>query len=351
MIGERVRLAREAARMTQRELSALAEIGQGALSDIEAGRVLEPSRGAISAIAKATLYPTDFFYLGPLPDLPDGHYRRRRRGTSKVGKQVRAQVRQIVELVQRTESQLKLPPIQIEPLHSEGIRDIEDVETAAAEVRAMLGLGSRDPIPNLTRAVERSGVIVVRLPTTMEDHDGFSAWPDFGLGGRPIIALTIGHTGDRDRFTIGHELGHIILHTLRSNVETGQAEIEANRFAGALLLPREAALEAMRPPVTLRVLMAVKATFGTSIAMAARRAWDLDLITRDHYVSLQKQLSTRGWTYAEPVEVGAENPLLIAKIIDLLAGHGTTMQRASRVWMPLFTFRAIAAAAETATRA
>lgn len=343
MIGERVRLAREASRMTQQELADLAEISQGTVSDMEAGRVLEPSPEVVAAIASATLYPVSFFYLGPLPDLPEGHYRRRKRGTSKVGKQVRAQVRQVVELVQRAEPDLKLPPVTIEPCREFG--GLEDIETVACNVRQTLGLGSRDPIPNLTRAVERSGVVVVRLPTVMEDHDGFSVWPDFPLGGRPIIALMLGHTGDRDRFTIGHELGHIYLHTLRGGTEPSRAEAEANRFAGAILIPEEAANDAMRPPVTLRVLMAIKATFGISIAMAAKRALDLNLITHDHYVSLQKQLSARGWRQEEPVEVGSENPLLIAKTFDLLAGKGTIMQRATRISMPLFAFQAITASA------
>jgi Zn-dependent peptidase ImmA (M78 family)/transcriptional regulator with XRE-family HTH domain len=345
MIGERVRLAREASRMTQQELASLARISQTTVCDIEAGRVIEPARDVIAAIGKATLYPITFFYLGPLPDMPEGYYRRRKRGTSKVGKQVRAQVRQVVELVQRAEPRLRLPPVQIEPIRSKNLSDLDDVENAADDVRLMLGLGSRDPIPNLTRAVERAGIVVVRLPTAMEDHDGFSIWPDFALEGRPVIALTIGHTGDRDRFTIAHELGHIYLHTLRGPIEAAKAELEANRFAGALLLPKTAAKEAMRPPVTLRILMAVKATFGLSMAMAARRALDLKLITHDNYVSLQKQLSKRGWRQEEPVEVGAENPLLIAKALDMLAGHGTTMQKAQRVSMPLFAFRAVTAAA------
>jgi Zn-dependent peptidase ImmA (M78 family) len=329
--------------MTQEDLAELAQVSQGSISAIEAGRVLEPAQRIIGSIADATSYPISFFYMGPLPDFPDGNFRRRQKGTSKVAKQVRAQVRQVVELVQRAEPRLTMPYVRLEPIHRSGLA-IDELETIAGDVRAKLGLGSRDPIPNLMRAVERAGVIVVRLPTPMEDHDGFSAWPDFGLDGRPIIALSAGHTGDRDRFTVAHETGHLVLHTLRSEIDTTRAEAEAHRFAAALLIPQESAFEAMRPPITLRVLMAVKATFGTSIAMAAKRALDLNLISRDHYVSLQKQLSARGWKQVEPVEVGFENPLLIAKVLDLLSGQGSTLERAARVCMPVFAFQALTAA-------
>lgn len=318
----------------------MADVSQGSLSDIEAGRVLQPSTDLISKVAEGTSFPQGFFYLGSLPDFPDGHYRRLKRGTSKVSKQVRAQVRQVVELVQRSEDHLRLPPITLEPVH--GHVDIDAIESVAADARSALGVGARDPIPNVMRAAERAGVVVVRLPNEMEDHDGFSVWPDYGLGGRPIIAVAGGGSGDRDRFTVSHELGHLLLHTARGHIDSATAEAEANRFAACLLLPGVAAEEAIRPPVTLRVLMGVKATFGTSIQMGAQRALDLNLITHDHFVSLRKQLSARRWTQNEPVDVSPERPLLVSKILDNLAGEGSTSERAARLYMPVFTFRALA---------
>jgi Zn-dependent peptidase ImmA (M78 family)/DNA-binding transcriptional regulator YdaS (Cro superfamily) len=340
VIGERVRLARESCRLTQAALAELAGVSQGTLSDLEAGRILSPAEDMVKRVASATQFPVAFFHLGPLPDLPEGSYRRLKRASSKVGKQVRAQVRQVVELVERSEEQrLRLPHVALQPV--ETLADIDEIEEVAQEVRRSLGVGSRDPIPNLTRAVERAGVVVVWLPTEMEDHDGYSVWPDFGLGGRPVIAVSRG-SGDRDRFTIAHELGHLVLHSRRDPRTPNAAEREAHRFAGALLLPKEAALEAIRPPVTLRVLMGVKATFGSSIAMNAQRALDLQLIDRDHFVSLRKQLSKRGWTRSEPVEVAPEKAVLIAKVLDLMGGEGSLVQRAERVSMPPLTFRSLA---------
>lgn len=340
MIGERVRLAREACLFTQHDLFEASGVPLGTLGAIEASRIAHPSDEAVARIARATGFPMSFFYLGDLPDLPEGHYRQLTKGTVKFGKQVRAQVRQVVELVQRSESLLHLPPVRIEAVGE--VPDAQAVEKIAASTRASLGVGSRDPIPNVMRAVERVGIVVIRLPNKLPHHDGFSAWPDYGLDGRPIIALTGGHPGDRDRFNTAHELGHLVLHTLRGNLERVRAEKEAHRFAGALLLPREAAIAAMHPPITLRVLMSVKATFGTSIAMNAQRALDLNLVGRDQFVSLRKQLSARRWLKTEPVEVAPEKPVLISKIVDVLAGDGSTMEKATRVAMPLFTFRALA---------
>lgn len=342
MISERVRLAREATQLTQEQLAELTGLAQSTISAIEAGRVLSPSKDLIRSIADATQYPENFFYRGPLPDLPQGHYRRLRRGSASATRQVRAQVRQIVELVQLAETALRLPPISLEPQRS--LFDLEAIESVAADTRRAIGVGESEPIPNLTRAVERAGVIVVRFPFQIPSHDSFSVWPDYGLDGRPVIAMTSGHSGDRDRFNVAHELGHLLLHTLRSNTDPAVAEHEAHRFAGALLLPSAAAGEAMRRPVTLRILMAVKATYGVSMGVAAKRALDLGLISRDQFVSIRRQLSARGWTKEEPVDVVPEAPMLISKIVSFLAGAGPTSKRASRLAMPVFSFTALAAA-------
>lgn len=340
MIGERVRHARDFCGLTQAALAELAGLTQGQISDLEAGRV-KVKADDLTRIANATGFPVAFFELGPLPDLPDGSFRKLKRGKARASQQVRAQARQIVELVQRSEALLKMPHVSLEP-----VRNAEDIEAIAQDVRQQMGVGYRDPIPNLTRAVERAGVVVAGLPSDIPDHYGFSAWPNFPFEGRPIIVFSRDNAGDRQRFTIAHELGHLLLHSPMRDAELDaeDAEIEANRFAGALLLPKEAALEAMRPPLTLTTLAHVKATYGASIGTCAQRARDLRLIDEARFVSLRKQLTSRGWHRQEPVDVPQENPLLIRKVLDLVA-HGTSVAtRATNVHLPAFAYASLAAA-------
>jgi Zn-dependent peptidase ImmA (M78 family)/transcriptional regulator with XRE-family HTH domain len=340
MIGARVRLAREACRLTQQQLAASTGVSQSTLSAIESGRITDPPQQAITKIASATQFPLSFFRLGPLPDLPEGNYRRRKRGASKVDKQIRAQVLHVVETVDRSESTLKLPVVVITPIRETPGPD--DLETLATGMRGVLGLNNDTPIRNLIRAVERAGVVVVRLPAQAKQHDSFSAWPNYGLGGRPIIALSTGHPGDRDRFNVAHELAHLFLHTARPGVARDQAEIEANRFAGALLLPRRAAKDKLSGrSVTLRVLMDVKASYGLSMAATAIRARDLNLISNVQVESIFKQLSARKWRRNEPVVVLQEMPLMIAQVVEALGGEGQLKERAERLSMSCFTLRAL----------
>jgi Zn-dependent peptidase ImmA (M78 family)/transcriptional regulator with XRE-family HTH domain len=343
MIGARVRLARESCGFTQIQLGELAGVGQGTLSDIENSQI-NPSEPVVHQIAEATGFPEPFFYLGALPDFPDGSWRKLKRGSSRVTTQVRALSRHISETVQRLEPGLRIPTLRIEaatdgpePGKWDAIERIADV------VRAELGVGADDPIPNLCRAVERAGVLVAALPVPMPDHSGFSVWPDQGLDGRPLIVVSSEDPGDKMRFTIAHELGHLVLHTIRGSTDPKTAEQEANRFAGALLLPRKTAHRVIARPVTLSALANVKQHSGISIAAGAKRALDLDIINQSHFVSLRKQISARGWTKHEPVEVEREKPILIGRILTASSGDGSISRRAEAVSMNRFQFRNLVA--------
>jgi Zn-dependent peptidase ImmA (M78 family) len=127
-------------------------------------------------------------------------------------------------------------------------------------------------------------------------------------------------------------------------MEPDAAEREANAFAGALLLPAEAAIKAMRPPLTLTTLANVKATYGVSIGMCAYRAKHLGLISDERHVSLRKQLTSRGWHRDEPVPVAQENTLLIRRVLELVGQGKSDIERAASVTLPPFAYRALAAA-------
>jgi len=344
MIGERVRHARDFCNLTQTELAELSGLHQGKVSEIEAGRNSQPKEDEVARVARATGFPVAFFYEGPLPDLPEGNFRRLKRGKARATRQVRAQARQVVELVQRAETQVTMPPVRLRPIREAPTADA--IEALAASVREAAGVGTRDPLPNLTRALERAGVVVAGLPHEIPDHYGYSAWPDFGLDGRPIVLFAFDAPGDRQRFTLAHELGHLLLHSpLRDDeLEAEEAEAEANRFAGALLLPKKAAMEAMRPPLTLTTLAHVKATYGASIGMCAQRARDLDLINEARFVSFRKQLTSRGWHRQEPVDVPQEKPVLIRKILEHMGKGNSVSERAESARLPTFAYRALAQA-------
>jgi Zn-dependent peptidase ImmA (M78 family) len=78
-----------------------------------------------------------------------------------------------------------------------------------------------------------------------------------GKSGSPVIAVNEDHCKERQRFTIAHEIGHFVLHSIESlhvdsthdpvyfrdanavSSTTNVKEVQANQFAAELLMPRD----------------------------------------------------------------------------------------------------------------
>lgn len=142
----------------------------------------------------------------------------------------------------------------------------------------------------------------------------------------PIIRVSRSNAkvpGDRQRFTVAHELGHILLHATCPPPESSeQAKIiekQAHRFAAAFLLPGDPFLDDLNGVnggrVTLSTLVALKERWGVAIKAMVVRLQQLGRIDADQARSLYKQISARGWNTGEPVYVGNERAVLLVKAL------------------------------------
>jgi Zn-dependent peptidase ImmA (M78 family) len=83
---------------------------------------------------------------------------------------------------------------------------------------------------------ERNGVLILLVPREISTLDGFATWVGSPYP-RPVIALLGGKVGYRINFTLGEEIGHLVLHSPLT-VPVVEADNQARAFAQELLLPR-----------------------------------------------------------------------------------------------------------------
>jgi Zn-dependent peptidase ImmA (M78 family) len=149
------------------------------------------------------------------------------------------------------------------------IKSIEEAEYVAEFVRASWDLGS-GPILNMITVLEEHGIFVITVPF-IEGFDGFSCWVNNNI---PVIACRANIPGDRQRFNLAHELGHLIL-----KIDDGlNEEMVCHRFAGAYLAPRKAVYNKLgqsRSSLDLDELLILKQEYEISMQAWARRAFDL----------------------------------------------------------------------------
>lgn len=190
------------------------------------------------------------------------------------------------------------------------IRSIIEAEWAAHRVRDDWNLGN-DPIPHLSDFLEERGfkVILVDMP---ESIAGVTCFVENNLGPKlPVIVTSHRITGERQRFTIAHELGHLLLDIVNPAINIEKA---CDKFAGAFLMPERVLWETLgkvRKNISIGELLVLKRFLGVSIQALTYRAKDLGIINEYTYRSLYSEFSKRHWLkppYAEPSPVQTEIP-------------------------------------------
>lgn len=118
---------------------------------------------------------------------------------------------------------------------------------------------------------------------------------------------------DRVRFTMAHELGHLVMHAM----PTENMEREADRFAAEFLMP-EYDIRPQLIDVTLNLLAILKRVWRVSMAALLKRARDLRAISEKKATALWKKMSALGFRKREPAELdlSPERPRLLRNLID-----------------------------------
>lgn len=321
--------------LTQGELADAAGVSQPLISQMQKG-TRAVTDDVLQRIADATGTPLSFFDVDPA-DLPTDTllFRKKASSSAKEVSRVEATVREAYRVAARLLGETKVRRARLP--RAEGTIDMEDIESIAVQTRDALGVGRDGIIGHVTRTCERAGIPVVPLvlvdaeghgEEVLVGHFGASCWR--GQDEPSLISYFSAGSGDRQRFTTAHELGHLVLHPARrAELSQKQAEAEANRFAGAFLMPRERAEEALNGGLMLKEFAQLKQKWGISMQALLHRASDLDLINEERSTSLWKQFGARGWRTNEPVTVHPEQPSLMRAMLARRYGEPPSLLQAA----------------------
>ncbi len=183
------------------------------------------------------------------------------------------------------------------------------VEEIARLVRERLHI-SRGPIQDLTKAVEDAGILVIPIDFETKRVDAISRWIP---GLPPLFFVNMHSPKDRYRFSLAHELGHIVMHELPNP----DIEDQANRFAAEFLLP-EREISSELSNLNLTKLAILKRYWKVSMAAILMRAQALNTVTANRARYLWAQMAKAGYKTREPAEldVQGEQPHLLDKLIE-----------------------------------
>lgn len=337
--GERVKQIRELMGWTQHEASTLLGVSQPFIAKVEGDR-LHPPDQFIEKLSIASGFPPVFFSREPESDFPAGSllFRAHQVMTVKEAAEMYRYAQVTFGMFRTMLTKRKFKPF---PLNLP-IRVSDDPREAAAVTRSELGLSPDKPIPHLTHALEKAGVLILALPRPFEHREAFSLWAGFDRS-RPVIVLAGGKVGDRLRMNMAHELGHLVMHKPIVN-PVREVEKQAFQFAGEFLMPEKQMRLEIIPPVNLDTFASLKQRWGVAIAALVMRARELEIINQRKYTYLFQQLSARGWRTREPrmFDVAVEKPRAVRQIAEMVYGNPIRYKKlAEDVGMPENFVRAI----------
>ena len=280
MFSERLKLARKRSGLSLRALSSAMDgvVSAQAIGKYERAEMMPSSTVAI-ALAQALDVPLSYLLSPSRVSLESVEFRKLASTKAKDRAVVEGEVLDHVDRYLQVEEILGLDIIEQNGLDGAPyrIKAVEEAEWAATSVRAAWNLGG-GPIPDMTEMLEERGIKVFKL-SLPGSVDGLSCRVR-RVGGDdiPVVVCSTGKSLERQRFTIAHELGHMVLDI----PPTVQEERACHRFAGAFLAPQD---ELMREVGRRRLnfgfgeLIEIKHMFGISASALVMRMRDLGIIT------------------------------------------------------------------------
>lgn len=306
VLAKRLRRARLSQGMTQAEVAEDLDVSSSYISRCERGEVSVDSTFLLDLAKVLDVHPESLLRPGFIevttPDFRKKSTLRKREQdavVAKVGEWIERYL-QLEEIVGASTT------FDVE---SHEVDSMEEIEEAAESLREEWGLGL-DPIDNLTEVLEDQGVRVCPVAGS-EDLDALAFRVKEGT---PVIAVREGVPGDRQRFSMAHELGHLVLEP--KNLDPEDA---ANRFAGAWLVPRESAVSELgesRDQLNPHELHLLKHKYGLSMAGWVYRARDLGIVTEEGAERMWRYFSSKGWRQEEPGELfEPEEPTRMKRLV------------------------------------
>ncbi|CAN0480400.1 unnamed protein product, partial [Discosporangium mesarthrocarpum] len=307
-----LQLAREYRQMSQTDLAVSVRMTQAALSKIESGITEFISSDLLRDLSATLSFPQEFF-LEDEQVTNMGSSALYNRGRKKLKASDMKWISAKINLLRRDVRRL-LSGVQVNNERSIPTLPIEDegsASSAARKVRAYWNLPA-GPVNNVTELVESAGALIVPFDFGTRHLDGTCIWL---ADCPPLIFVNEGLPADRYRWTICHELAHLVLHTIPRETQ----EDEADEFAAEFLMPGSDIKPFFRRKVSVQYFASLKPVWGVAMASLARRCLDLRLMSERQY--RYYIINIRKLGLPEPNQFPKESPSAWKELVEFKANR------------------------------
>lgn len=300
--GAMLRLARQFRGFHQTDLAERISVDSAIISRAENG-ISEPSPAVIARCAEAlSVHPKLFeksFHPAGVPVSFHALWRKRQSVSQREIDRVLADAN-----FRAWHLRMLMPSVIFEPELPIPTYEVGEYDKDPAQIAGLVRRAwniPAGPLPNLTSLVERAGIFVFHADLEKIDVDGLT----IRLAGLPPIIILNKHMpADRMRFTLAHEIGHIVMHVYPSE----DMEKEANTFARELLIPtNDLHPYLIGQKIELKTLARLKMEWRVSMGSLLYAAGDLRVLTERQKTSMWVMFNKLGYKKREPAELDFEH--------------------------------------------
>ena len=317
MFSERLILARKAAGLSMSALGLEVGVSANAIKKYEHGDNMPTSKNLLK-LAKALNVRSEYFFRPIKVSLEGVEYRKRSNAPQKLLDQINGDVMEQAErwtelLNVYSDSVKPVPKFMLPDSLPAQVSTPNEIEAIADLMRKEWSLGL-NPIHDMVDTLESKGIMIIN--TSVEVKKKFD-----GLAGKientPVVVISSHQPGDRQRFTLAHELGHLVLHNCL--VDELDEEKACNHFAGAFLLPKQAIQEHLgekRNALEAQELFMLKHEFGISMMSILFRAGQCGILSERQQRGYYMKFNKLKWRTQEPGEpYPNEEPYLFKQLV------------------------------------
>lgn len=302
IFAERFKSARVLKGFSLQDLSDMLgnEITRQALYKYERGEVI-PNDYMIDKLSDILKVRPDYFFKDTKVQIGQVNFRKFAKLPTKEENKIIETTREYLSNYLEIEEILHIEQDWKNPLEGKNkIQNLEDINEAVKNLRIAWEIG-QDPIYNVVEFLEDHNIKVI----SMEADSNFDGLETLVENKYAVIVFnsTKHNKSDRIRFTLLHELAHLLLDF--GDMPDNQVEILCHKFAGAMLLPEEIIKKELgekRNKLSVQELGNIKKQYGISMQAIVMRAQDLQIIspsTSKQFFFFIKQV---GWKVDEPIQ-------------------------------------------------
>lgn len=303
-------LARETRGINQFELAPMIGVSPAHLSKMEQG-IVEIDESYIEKLSEVLQYPKSFFYQEYEVLQPILSYRKRDIVAQKLLTTIDAQINVYSMHIDYLTKKLNIDSAKLPTLD---VSKVGSPEKCAKQLRKLWNIND-GVVNNLTKIIESKGIIIHSFNFGTERVDSRSI---VTMDGQHVIYTNRTLLGDRLRFTLAFELGHMVMHLNALPDLDRDVNHEANLFASELLMPEKEIKPDFAEGVTLGVLGELKRKWKVSMQTLLFRSEDLGIITPNQKRYLIGQFNKLKIRRREPqgLDIPKEKPHLLDTLLN-----------------------------------